>query len=91
MRIIDWLIQGDTKNRYVKSILKQRQNGFTNDESSAMAWICKQKAQGKFWGASTGLFLAFTWGHYHDQVIQYFRVNFNRKFTQLGIIMVYLF
>lgn len=53
-----------------------------------MAWICQQKAEGKFWGASTGLFIALTWGHFHDRVLQYFRLSFDRRFTQLGIIMV---
>lgn len=55
-----------------------------------MAWICKQKAQGKFWGASTGLFLALTWGHYHHNIIKYLKFSFNPRLTQLGIIMVRL-
>lgn len=55
-----------------------------------MAWICKQKAQGKFWGATTGLFIALTWGHYHHRFLHYFRLSFNPRLTQLGIIMVLL-
>lgn len=64
------------------------ENGFTEDEAAAMSWICRQKAAGKFWGASTGLFLAITWGHLHERLIQYVPFSFNRRLTQLGIIMV---
>jgi hypothetical protein len=64
------------------------QEGFTESEAAAMSWICKQKAAGKFYGATSGLFLALTWGHLHDRILQYIPVAFNRKLTQLGIIMV---
>ena len=55
-----------------------------------MSWIAQQKAKGKFVGASTGLFLALSWGHWHDRILGYFRLRFNQRFTQLGIIMVIL-
>eukprot|EP00178_Gracilaria_changii_P022757 TRINITY_DN67866_c0_g1_i1.p1 TRINITY_DN67866_c0_g1~~TRINITY_DN67866_c0_g1_i1.p1 ORF type:complete len:140 (-),score=3.04 TRINITY_DN67866_c0_g1_i1:108-527(-) len=52
-----------------------------------MSWIAQQKARGKFWGASTGLFLAISWGHWHDRILGYFRINYSKRLTQLGIIM----
>lgn len=56
-----------------------------------MAWICAQKAAGKFYGATTGLFLAYTWGHYHDRMFHYLKWRGNRMLFQLGIIMVCFF
>lgn len=64
------------------------QNGFTEDEAAAMAWICAQKAAGKFVGATSGLFLALTWGHYHDRIFHYFKFRGNKILFQLGIVMV---
>lgn len=64
--------------------------GFTEREAEAMAWICQQKAKGKFVGATTGLFLALTWGHWHDNIIKHLKINFSRRITQLGIVMVIL-
>ena len=63
--------------------------GFSNEEAEAMTWIAQQKAKGKFVGASLGLFLAFSWGHWHDRLTQLLRLNFNRRITQLGIIIVH--
>lgn len=64
------------------------QNGFTEEEAEAMSWICRQKAAGKFWGATSGLFLAATWGHYHERVLRYLPFTFDRRLTQLAIVMV---
>ena len=61
--------------------------GFSEGEAEAMAWVCQQKAKGKFVGAASGLFLAFSWGHWHDRIMPYLGLRFNRRFTQLGIIM----
>jgi len=66
------------------------QEGFTEDEAAAMSWICRQKAAGKFWGASTGLFLALSWGHMHERIVRFLPFTFHRGLTQLGIIMVLL-
>lgn len=41
------------------------ENGFSEGEAEAMSWIAKQKAKGKLYGATTGLFLAVSWGHWH--------------------------
>jgi hypothetical protein len=64
------------------------ENGFTEKEASAMSWICKQKAAGKFWGAGTGLFMAVSWGHWHNYLMQYTPFRWNKQLTQLAIIMV---
>lgn len=90
VRLVNWFLDGQTKERYVNRFPIQMQNGFTEDEAKAMAWICKQKAEGKFWGATSGLFLALTWGHYHHRILHYFRLSFSPRLTQLGIIMVSL-
>jgi hypothetical protein len=66
------------------------QEGFTESEAAAMSWVCRQKAAGKFYGATTGLFLALTWGHLHERLLQYTPFTFNRKLSQLGIIMVWI-
>ena len=55
-----------------------------------MSWIAQQKAKGKFIGASSGLFLALTWGHWHDRILGYFRVRFSPRLSQLAIIIVKL-
>ena len=55
-----------------------------------MSWIAQQKAKGKFIGASSGLFLALTWAHWHDRILGYFRVRFSPRLSQLAIIIVKL-
>lgn len=62
--------------------------GFSESEAEAMAWIAQQKAKGKFVGATSGLFMALTWGHWHDNITRALKISFNRRITQLGIIMV---
>lgn len=64
------------------------ENGFSEGEAEAMTWIAQQKAKGKFMGATAGLFMGVAWGHWHDQLLSRFRLNFNKRLTQLGIIMV---
>jgi hypothetical protein len=61
--------------------------GFNEGEAEALSWIAQQKAKGKFFGATSGLFLALTWGHWHHRILAYFKLNFSMRFTQLGIIM----
>ena len=53
-----------------------------------MSWIAQRKSKGKFYGAATGLFLAATWGHWHDRILRAFRFHFPRGITQFGIVIV---
>lgn len=81
-------LSGNTKLRYVTKQITQMECGFSDSEAEAMAWIAQQKAKGKFVGATSGLFMAITWGHWHDRITQMLKFSFNRRITQLGIIMV---
>jgi len=53
-----------------------------------MSWIAEQKPKGKFFGLVTGLFLAASWGHWHDRIVSYLKFSFNRRYTQFYIIAV---
>jgi hypothetical protein len=54
-----------------------------------MSWIAEQKPKGKFIGLATGVFLAFSWGHWHDRCMSYFRFNWNKRFSQFFLIAVF--
>jgi|688.fasta_scaffold147788_1 hypothetical protein len=56
-----------------------------------MSWISEQKPKGKFYGLIVGSFLAHGWGHWHDRIMSYFRVHWNKRFTQLAMVGVTLF
>ena len=58
--------------------------GFTEEEARAMTWIAEQKAKGKFVGATSGLFLALTWGHWHHRILAYFNLHFSMRIKLLG-------
>lgn len=51
-----------------------------------MSFIAEQKPKGKFIGLMGGLFLAFSWGHWHDRILSYFRFSFNKRYTQFYIV-----
>jgi hypothetical protein len=53
-----------------------------------MSWIAEQKPKGKFMGLVAGSFLAYSWGHWHDRILSYFRFSFSRKYTQFYIVAV---
>lgn len=55
-----------------------------------MSWIAEQKPKGKFFGLLTGIFLAASWGHWHDRIVSYLKFSFNRRYTQFYIIAVFL-
>ena len=54
-----------------------------------MSWIAEQKPKGKFIGLVTGVFLAFSWGHWHDRIASYFRFNWNKRFSQFFFVAVF--
>lgn len=56
-----------------------------------MSFIAEQKPKGKFVGLVSGVFLAVSWGHWHDRIMSYFRFNFNKRYTQFYIVAVPIF
>jgi type IV secretory pathway TraG/TraD family ATPase VirD4 len=56
-----------------------------------MSWIAEQKPKGKFMGLVAGSFLAYSWGHWHDRIISYFRFGFSKRYTQFYIVAVSTF
>jgi hypothetical protein len=56
-----------------------------------MSWIAEQKPKGKFIGLVTGVFLALSWGHWHDRVMSYFKFNWNKRYSQFFFIAVFIF
>lgn len=72
---------GNTAANYVEA-------GFSEREAEAMSWIAEQKPRGKFYGLLSGSFLALTWGHWHDRIMQHFGIKCKRYYTQLALIGV---
>lgn len=71
-----------------KSAVHYVEAGFSDREAEAMTWIAEQKPRGKFYGALTGSFMAFAWGHWHDRIFAHFGFKCKRIYTQLAILSV---
>ena len=72
---------GDTGHHYIE-------NGFSEQEGRAIAWIADQKPRGKFYGLVSGTFVAVTWQHWYKRMLASFGLRTGLKWVQALIIAV---